>query len=314
MNRREFLTGAGTAALGVATGYGGLRVADIRPYEPTLPTGDSPRERITAAARHRHAVDHRAVTRVRVLDDWTGETPYDLDVRRLWHEHSRRRHLHALTTFSSPLARSSRITDEADREYVAPHQTLWALLHYNRVLSDSYDLPLTNVRYITDGTMLYDFDAPTPEGGAVHVSDTHSGSVAVADDDGPSEPVRRDFIRPHRTDWTRTAEDDETITYRVSGSDTYAQVVPLPFAPISAFGDCWIEVTLNSETGRLRRIVDNRALVVDLWEGAAEQSLTYRIETEFDQYGDVTVRRPVGNVDRSLESRARTLLFDLTNY
>jgi len=314
MNRRKFLAGAGTAALGGVTGYGGLRVADIRPYDPALPTGDSPRERIIAAARHRHAVDHRAVTRVRVLDDWTGETPYDLDVRRLWHEYSRRRHLHTLTTFNAPLARSSRLADEADREYVTPHQTLWALLHYNRVIGDSYDLPLTNVRYITDGTMLYDFDAPTPEGGSVHVSDDHSGSVVVADDEHPSEPVRRDFIRPHRTDWTRTAEDEETITYRVSGPDAYAEVVPLPFAPISAFGDCWIEVTLNSETGRLRRIVDNRAVVVDLWDRAGEQSLTYRIETEFDQYGNVTVRQPVGNVDRSLESRVRSLLFDLANY
>ena len=82
----------------------------------------------------------------------------------------------------------------------------------------------------------------------------------------------------------RTAEDDEIITYRVSGPDAYAQVVPLPFAPISAFGDCWIEVTLNSETGWLRRIVDNRALVVDLWDGATEQSLTYRIETEYAAY------------------------------
>jgi len=148
----------------------------------------------------------------------------------------------------------------------------------------------------------------------VHVSDDHSGSVVVADDEHPSEPVRRDFIRPHRTDWTRTAEDEETITYRVSGPDAYAEVVPLPFAPISAFGDCWIEVTLNSETGRLRRIVDNRAVVVDLWDRAGEQSLTYRIETEFDQYGNVTVRQPVGNVDRSLESRVRSLLFDLANY
>ncbi|RDZ89306.1 hypothetical protein DEQ92_23040, partial [Haloferax sp. Atlit-6N] len=96
--------------------------------------------------------------------------------------------------------------------------------------------------------------------------------------------------------------------------DAYAQVVPLPFAPISEFGDCWIEVTLNRETGRLRRIVDNRALVVDLWEGAVEKSLTYRIETEFDQYGVATARRPIGPVDRSLESRAKALLFDLMTY
>jgi hypothetical protein len=314
MNRRRFLAGAGTAALGVGTGYGGLRVADVRPYDPALPTGDSPRERIVAAARHRHAVDHRAVTRVRVLEDWTGEAPYDLDVRRRWHEHSRRRHLHTLKTFAAPLTRSDGITDEPDREFVTPHQSLWALLHYSRALSDSYDLPLTNVLYVTDGSVLYDFDAPTPEDETVRISDARSGTDVVADDDVIAETVRDDFVRPHRTDWTRTAEGDETTTYRVSGPDAYAQVVPLPFAPISAFGDCWIAVTLNSETGRLQRIVDNRALVVDLWEGEATKSLTYRIETEFDQYGDATARRPVGNLDRSLESRAKALLFDLASY
>ncbi|RLM87995.1 hypothetical protein D3D02_13755 [Halobellus sp. Atlit-38R] len=314
MNRRTLLAGAGTAILGAATGYGSLRVADVRPYDPALPTGDAPRERIVAAARHRHAVDHRATTRVRVLEDWTGEAPYDLDVRRQWHEHSRRRHLHTLTTFAAPLTRNDSIADEADREFVTPHQLLWALFHYNRVYSDSYDLPLTNVLYVTDGTMLYDFDAPAPKNGRVRISKGDSGTDVVADDDDAARAVRGDFVRPHRTDWTKTAERDGTVTYRVSGPDAYAQVVPLPFAPISEFGDCWIEVTLNRETGRLRRIVDNRALVVDLWEGAVEKSLTYRIETEFDQYGVATARRPIGPVDRSLESRAKALLFDLMTY
>jgi hypothetical protein len=314
MNRRTFLATAGTAALGAVTGYGGLRVADLRPYDPALPTGDSPRERIVAAARHRHAVDHRAVTRVRVLDDWTGETPYDLDVRRQWHEHSRRRHLHTLTTFATPLTRSNRLTDDADGEFVTPHQTLWALLHYSRVSSDGYGLPLTNVLYVTDGTMLYDFDAPTPKDGTVRISDAHSGASVVAADDVRAEGVRGDFVRPHRTDWTRTGEGDGTVTYRVSGPDAYAQVVPLPFAPVSSFGDCWVEVTLHRETGRLRRVVDNRALVVGLRDGETETSLTYRVETEFDQYGDTTVRRPVGAIDRTLESRAKSLLFDLATY
>ncbi len=159
MNRRQFLAGVGTAT-GAVAGYGGLRIADVRPYDPAPPTGDSPRERIVAAARHRYAMDHRAVTTTRVLDDWTGDAPYDLDVRRQWHEHSRRRHLHTLTTFDAPLTRSESVTDVAGREFVTPHQLLWALLHYNRVYNDRYDLPLTNVLYVTDGTMLYDHDSP----------------------------------------------------------------------------------------------------------------------------------------------------------
>ena len=314
MNRRQFLAGAGITILGAVTGYGGLRVTDIRPYDPALPTGESPRERIIAAARHRHAVDHRAVTKVRVLEDWTGETPYDLDVRKQWHEPSRRRHLHTLTTFETPLTNSIRLADASDREYIASHQTLWALLHYNRVFNDSNDLPLTSVRYVTDGAWLYDHDAPTPAGDTVRVSAEQSGHIASGDYERASEPVCRDFIRPHQTDWTRTAAADETVTYRVSGADAYAQVVPLPFAPISAFGDCWIEVTLHHETGRLRQIVDNRAVAIDIQDGAGERSLTYRIETKIDRYGDARARRPAGSVNGSLESRVRALLFDLVNY
>lgn len=314
MNRRRFLAGAGITTLGTVTGYGGLRIADIRPYDPALPTGESPRESITAAAQHRHAADHRAVTNVRVLDDWTGETPYDLDVRKLWHQPSRRRHLHTLTTFETPLTQSNRLADAPDREYVTPHQTLWALLHYNRVLDDGYDLPLTNVRYITDGAWLYDHDAPTPAGDAVRVSDDRSGHIPNGDYERASKPVRRDLVRPHQTDWTRTAADDETITYRVVGADAYAQVVPLPFAPISGFGDCWIEVTLDRKTGRLRRIVNNRAVDIDLQGGAGERSLTYRIETDIDRYGDVRARRPAGSVNGDFESHVKALLFDLVNY
>ncbi len=314
MNRRRFLAGAGIATLSTITGYGGIRVADIRPYDPALPTGESPRAQIIAAARHRHAADHRAVTRVRVLDDWTGEAPYALDIRRLWHKPSRRRQLHTLTTFETPLTRSNRLTDVPDREYIAPHQTLWALLHYNRVFNDNYALPLTNVRYITDGAVIYDHDEPTPAGNTVRVSDEQSGRFVSGDYERASEPVRRDLIRPHRTDWTRIAADEATVTYRLSGADAYAQAVPLPFAPISGFGDCWIEVTLHRETGRLRRIVDNRAVVIDFQNGVGEWSLTYRIETELNQYGDVRVRRPTGDVDGGLQSRLRALLFDLVNY
>jgi len=314
MNRREFLAGVGAATVGTLAGYGGVRVADVRPYDPALPTGDSPRERIVAAARHRHAADHRAITTVRVLNDWTGEAPYDLDVRRQWHEHSRRRHLHTLTTFDAPLTRSESVEDVPDREFVTPHQLLWALLHYSRVYSDGYDLPLTNVCYVTDGAILYDFDAPTPENGTVRLSDSGDGVDAVAEGGSVVETVRGEFIRPHRTDWTRTAERDGTVTYRISGPDAYAQVVPLSFTSVSAFGDCWIEATLDSETGRLRRVVDNRDLVVDLWEEETPKPLTYRIETEFDQYGHATARRPVGAVDRSLKSRATALLFDLATY
>lgn len=311
MNRRRFLAGVGATGAAVA-GYAGLRVADVRPYDPSLPSGETPRERIVAAARHRHAADHRAVTRTRVLDDWTGEAPYDLDVRRQWHQHSRRRHLHALTTFDAPLTRSGRVADVSGREFVTPHQVLWALLHYNRVYNESYDLPLTTVIHVTDGSMLYDYDAPTPDAGEVRVTDGPRTDVAARHVDPGT--VDGELVRPHRADWERAEEGNGTVTYRVSGPDAYAQVVPLPFVPISAFGDCWVEVTLDSETGRLRRIVDKRDIVVDLWEDREAEPLTYRIETEFDQYGRATAQRPSGSVERSAESRLKGLLYDLATY
>jgi hypothetical protein len=313
VNRRAFLGAAGTAA-GVLGGYGGVRIADLRPYDPERPGGETPRERITDAARHRYAVDHRAVTRVRVLDDWLGAAPYDLGVRRQWHEHSRRRHLHTLTTFGSPLTRNERIAALPDREFVSPHQILWALFHYNRVYSERYDLPLTTVLYVSDGTMLYDYDAPAPVDGTVRLTGEDSGADVVSTDDEAAPAVRGEFVRPHRTDWEHVSEDEETVTYRVSGPDAYVQVVPLTFAPISSFGDCWVEVTLHKQTGRLRRVVDNRAVTLDLRDEQDGTPLTYRIETAFDRYGRATARRPTGDVGRGLESRLRSVLSDLATY
>ena len=311
MNRRQFLAGARTAVIGTAGGSSGLRVADIRPYDPALPTGDSPRERIIAAARYRHAADHRAITRVRVLNDWTGEAPYNLDVFRRWYQHSRRRQLRALTTYMAPLARSHPIHDELTVKEMFPHETVFELDQSARVLRDPESLPSTTVYYFTDGKAIYDPDAPTPEGDTVRVSDAYA--YVTGANNYPLESTRIEFIRPHRTDWTKTDESAEAVTYRVSGPDAYAQVVPLQSDRRIEMGDSWIEVTLSRDTGRLRRIVDHRALSIDLQE-AGEQSLTYRIETNFDQYGDTTVRQPTGDIEQDLSTRLRGLVFDLMTY
>lgn len=313
MNRRQFLAGTGTAVVGAASGYGGLRVADVRPYDPELPTGDSPRERIVAAARHRHAADHRAVTRVRVLDDWTGEAPYDLDVFRRWFQHSRRRQLRALTTYEAPLARDHPVRDELDVEEMFPHETVLELDHSVRVLRDPENLPSTTVYYLTDGKAIYDPDAPAPEGDTVRVSDAHAYNIGP--NSYPGESTWIDFVRPHRTEWMETEASAETVTYRVSGPDTYAQVVPFP-SDISRqlqLGDCWIEVTLDRDTGRLRRVVDHRDVSIDV-QGTSEQSLTHRIDTRFDRYGETTVHPPAGSVDQDLTTRVNGLLNDLFTY
>jgi hypothetical protein len=309
MNRRQFLAGAGTTVLGTAGGYGALRIADIRPYDPELPTGDSPRERIIAAAEHRHAADHRAITRVRVLDDWTGEAPYDLDVFRRWYQHSRRRQLRALTTYTAPMARSHPIREELSTD-MFPYINILERAHSGRILGNTENLPLTTVHYFTDGKQVYDFDAPVPEDDTVRVSDAQATPLSL---DYANESTRLDFIRPHRTNWTATDESAETVTHRVSGPDAYARVVPLRRTRELELDDCWIEVSLSRETGRLRQIVDHRDLKINV-EEAAGQSLTFRIETEFDQYGDTTVRRPAGNIEQDLETRLNRLGYDLLTY
>jgi len=309
MNRRQFLVGAGTSVVGTAGGYGGLRVADIRPYDPELPTGDSPRERIIAAARHRHAADHRAITRVRVLDDWTGEAPYDLDVFRRWYQHSRRRQLRALTTYTAPLARSHPIGDKLNDD-MFPYETPFELTHSVRTLDNTENLPLTTVHYLTDGKQVYDPDAPVPEDDTVRVSDAHTTPNSLGH---AHESTRIDFIHPHHTNWTETDESTESVTYRVAGPGAYARVVPLRRTRKLELDDCWIEVTLSRETGRLQRIVDHRDLRIAV-EETPGQSLTFRIETEFDQYGDTTVRQPAGNIEQDLGTYLNGLAYDLLTY
>ena len=309
MNRRQFLAGAGTAVVGTAAGYGGIRVADIRPYDLPLPTGDSPRERIIAAAKYRLAADHRAISRVRVLDDWTGETPYDLDVYRRQYQHSRRRYLHALTTYKAPI-RGAGI--DGPHGGMLPYPDLWAVLHYGRVFRNPENLPLTNVLYVTDGKAVHDLDAPTLEGSTVRVSDAWAN--VMAPNDYPTELAPVEFIRPHRTSWTTSEKSAEIITYRVSGPDAYAQVIPFwhNIQDIE-IGDCWIEATLSRDTGRLQQITDNRVLTLNQEEGT-DQSLTYRIETDFDQYEDTTVRPPVGDIEQDFSTRLRGYIFDIMTY
>ena len=103
------------------------------------------------------------------------------------------------------------------------------------------------------------------------------------------------------------------MTYRVAGPDAYARVVPLRRTRKLELDDCWIEVTLSRETGRLQQIVDYRDLGINV-EEASGQSLTFRIETEFDQYGDTTVRRPAGDIDQDLRTRLNGFINDLLTY
>jgi len=339
MNRRRFLVGAGAAAAATA-GYAGVRVGDRRPYDPDPPTGETPRERIVAAAAHRFAADHRVVSRAEIRRDWTGEAPYALGVHRQWYEHSRRRHLHAFTALDAPLFERVTTDEAPSAEFLSPHGNLPAVLHYNRAFGAA-SLPLTYVLHVTDGRLLYDFDAPTPPAGAnadeirVTGEEGRSGvGLRHADDD----PAFREYVRPHRAAWERVRDDGDTVTYRVAGPDAYAQVVPLALTAVRGFADPFVEVTLDRETGRLRRVVDHRDVLVDGRaagggsDGAAPDAdgeaggdaqrdgggpsrrLTYRIETAFDGYGTARAPRPSGDVGADVETRVKGFLMDLFTY
>lgn len=330
MNRRQFLAGIGAAA-GVACGYAGMRVGDVRPYDPTLPSGETPRERIIAAAAHQFAVDHRAVSTAEIRRDWTGEAPYELGVHRQWHEHSRRRHLHALTTFDAPLIESVSADQTAGAEFLSPHGSLAALLHYNRAF-DADDLPLTLVMHLTDGTMYYDYDAPTPPGDAttdeISVS-SQEGRSGVAPLHGAGDPMLREYIRPHRARWDKVRGDETTVTFRLTPAAAYVQVVPLALTAVKNIVEPFIEVTLDRETGRLRRVLDHRDVRVGIWYEHDESThgdetkngnresgerITYHIETVFDEYGTATAPRPANAARGDLGTRAKGLLLDLLTY
>lgn len=329
MNRRQFLAGVGaTAAL--ATGYVGARIGDVRPYDPDSPSGETPRERIIAAAAHRFAVDHRARTRIDIRRDWTDQAPYELGRHQQWHEHSRRRHLHALTTLDAPLLDSLTAEQAPDLEYLSPHGTLPSLFHYNRAFA-AESLPLTYVLHVTDGTSLYDFDAPTPDGtasaGDLRITDRNEGSGANVT--GVStDPLLQEYVRPHRTSWDLVRETDATATFRIDTSDAYTQVIPLTFTAVTGCVDPFVEVTLNRETGRLRNVVDHRDVLVDVWpdeggesartdtqrDAASPRRITYRIETAFDQYGTASAPRPAADIDVALETKVRGILSDFLQY
>ena len=339
MNRRRFLAGAGAAAT-TATGYGAVRVADLRPYDPGVPTDDlrpapTPRERVLAAVRHLFEADHRSVTRVTVEADWTGAAPYRLTRHRELHEHSRRRHTHALTTFGNGVVRLDRERDGVDARTLTPYATINGYIHFvDATLADPETLPERFVFHVDDGSLAYDRDAPEQAvGDPVTVDGGSAGTFPVADFERPlfGEPVR-----PHRASWTERGRDDATATYRLSGVDAYARAVPLPFVAVDGVhDDAAVRATLDRDTGRLTRLVDDRRLDVDVGvdrrldvdvgvDRRDVRAVRMRLVTEIDRYGEAAAPRPDGEYGASrrgsflggpaLRDRLAALAFDLGAY
>lgn len=301
MNRRTVLATAGSLAA-LSTGYLGARVADVRPYDPDLPTGETPRERIVAAAAHRYAADHRVVSRIRV-DDGTGDESYDVGRYRGLHEHSRRRHTRVFTTVRRPAV------------FAPPLPGLYFLLHWD--YTEDEPLPYTTVIHETDADVVASWDAPTP----ADVDDDPRFGGRMGTGFGRSfDPRPLDFVQPHDAEWTETDRTGSRITYELADPAGYAQVVPLGPSVTAVEEGSFLRATLESETGRLRRLVDSRDVVVD---GGADGDnstrrtptrIRYRIETTFDRYGSVSAPRPDGDVSASAVDRAKGLLLDAMRY
>ena len=329
MNRRRFLAGVGAAAA-ATTGYGAVRVADVRPYDSGVPAEDlgadpTPRERVLAAVRHLFEADHRSVTRVTVESDWTGAAPYRLTRHRELHEHSRRRHTHVLTTFGNGAVRLDRERDGVDARTISPYATINAYVHFvDATLADPATLPERFVFHVDDGRIAYDRDAPAQAVGDPVTVDGGYAGTAPADDF--ERPLFGEPVRPHRAPWTEHERADATVTYRLSGADAYARAVPLPFVPVETIhDDAAVRATLDRDSGRLLRVVDDRHLDVDVGVDRRDvRSVRQRLVAEIDRYGDATAPRPDGRYGGSprgsflggpaLRDRLVALAHDLGTY
>lgn len=301
MNRRRFLAAAGTGVAALAGGYVGVRVDDVRPYDPDLPTGETPRERIVAAAAHRYAADHRARTTVRVERDGTGDAPYEAARYEQRHRHSRRRHLHRFAGLRTPPGERAPY----------PYHGIPGYSHWDRLRGADRGTPVGGLVFHTDGLFVIDVHGATPAREPERFGERTTAERVL----DATPRLFGEFVRPHRASWTEHDRTDATVTYELSGTDAYSQVVPLLFSPTPVNEGSRLRATLDRETGRLRRLVDRRDLSVPASErgGTPGYRLVYRTETRFDRYGDVTVRRPPG-ADVPLDARLGSFVADYGTY
>lgn len=305
MNRRRLLAGVGAGITALAGGYAGVRIDDLRPYDPDLPTGETPRERIIAAAAHRHAADHRVRTAVRVRRDGTGDAPYTAARYEQRHQHSRRRHLHSYVGLNA-----------TPEESPCPGSGLPTLVHWQRVAGADTDgtddsLPVGGLLFYSDGLVAFDYRDATPATDPERFGDARARAIR--------DEIRMygEFVRPHRAAWTERERTDATVTYELSGADAYSQVVPLLYTPKPVNEGSRVRATLDRETGRLRRLRDRRDVTVPprrTGEGTVGGfRLVYDIETRFDRYGDVSVSMPPG-ADVPLDARLAGTVGDFGTY
>lgn len=313
MNRRGALATLGAAAATLG-GYGGLRVGDYRPYDASLDepaSGRSAAGRVVAAGRRLHVLDHRAVTEVSVRPE--GDAPYLAARYRRVHEHSRRRHLASYTTFRVPPGEPGSTSDG-----------LLARLH-GSFAANADTLPRTSVVHVSDGTVVADWDAPTPEGPDEPPRFDGDDVRRSATRDG--YPHFGDHLLPEPAAWHRvTPEPDSDRADEPGGSDEgveryevtevaeYARAVPLLLA-VEVHDGSRLTATLDAETGLLRGLSDRRVVAKRVGDDdTTTRTVAYDIETRFDRYGEATAPRPPGAPLASPRGYLRELAVDLSRY
>lgn len=310
LSRREALAGLGaTAAAG--TGIGWLRVSDVRPYDPdTTVSADQPsNERVVEAANRLWTLDHRADITVEVRRDGSGETPYRAAHNRFFHQPSRRRTWFYYTTYRIPAGNPGPAVG-----------TVQAASNHHYAMRAEGGPPVSLAVYLSDGFHALDQHAPVPNDpdDRPRLSESAMGTdqEKYLNFHGPSSVPPH--IHEHQAEWTEVTRDEETVTFRITDLDAYAQVPPLPEVASLNEG-CRIEVTFDRETGLLRRIVDERATtrLTNYNDDAATQEkrqYRYRIETEFSEYGKATAPLPENRIETGLNGRLRGTWLDLKRY
>ena len=293
-SRRAFLAGAG-GAVAAAVGYLGVRVGDMRPYEPALPTGETPRERIVSAASHRFSADHRVVAQARVLRDYRGEKPYLAQRYRGLVEHSRRRETHVYSTFRTPTL-----------DVPPPLPGFLAFANW----ATGFDTPRTLVAHLTDVDAVTDPRAPTPKDAD---SPIRFGSNQHHTTFPPRTGVAA-FLQPHRARWTERERTERRVTFELTGADEYVQPVRLSRGVREVHDGCWVRVTLDEETGRLRRVHDHRDVTADHGSDLGDRRVVFETDVRFDEYGSVSAPRPPTDLDLSLRERFHLLKEDVEVY
>lgn len=311
MNRRRFLAAAGGGlAAGAATTLG-VRLSNVRYYDPngTVAADLPPGERIFAAARLLSVLDHRAVSRVTVLEDGTDSDPYRRSRYRYEWRPSRHRYLFVASTFA-PVPGNPPPT----------RGSIYALLHHTEATDTAADetLPVATVAFASARRTIYDplCDPPETVDARPRIDDERrrvmrGPGLGQSSDDRPPRP---EAVLSAAATWTQTDETETTVTYETDSREDYVAVPPLVTTATAVGDGSTIAATLDRETGRLLELDDRRVVEQETEDGRLRE-YTYRIETTVDQYGTVTAPEPDGPVpDASLPDTLEELLSDATLY